>query len=93
MKIILKETFLRRLERQVEYIAKDSPDRARQFKNEVLVRIRNIVTNPYQYRKSFFFNDILIRDMVFKGYVIVFRITPHTIEVFGFVNYENSVTD
>ncbi len=90
MKIIFKDTFVDRLEKQIEFIALDSPSTARKFKNKLLAQIKQISRNPYQYRKSIYFNDINIRDMIFKGYTIVFRITDTAIEVFGFVKYQNS---
>ena len=93
MKIILKDTFIARLERQVNYISLDSPARARKFKNEILGRIRNIALNPYKHRKSIYFNDNEIRDLIIKGCTVVFRVTPDAIEVFGFVNYQNSPID
>ena len=89
MKIIFKDTFVDRLEKQIEFIALDSPSIARKFKNKLLAQIKQIPRNPYQYRKSIYFNDINIRDMIFKGYTIVFRITDTAIEVFGFVKYQN----
>jgi plasmid stabilization system protein ParE len=90
MKIIFKDTFVDRLEKQIEFIALDNPSIARKFKNKLLAKIKQIPRNPYQYRKSIYFNDINIRDMIFKGYTIVFRITDTAIEVFGFVKYQNS---
>src|SRR3989304_7447641 len=93
MKIIFKDTFISRLERQIDYISRDSPSRARKFKDELLASIRAILSNPFRHRKSIYFNDHHLRDLIFKGYTIVFRIKPDTIEVFGFVNYQNSPTD
>lgn len=93
MKILFKESFLRRLENQIEYIALDSPARARTFKNKLLAHIRQIPSHPYQYRKSIYFEDKNIRDLIYKGYTIVFRITDTTIEIFGFVKYQDSPTD
>jgi plasmid stabilization system protein ParE len=90
MKIIFKESFVERLENQVEYIAIDSPARARKFKNELLKRIREIPLNPFQNRKSVYFEDDNIRDLIFKGYTIVYRVTNTAIEVFGFVKYQDS---
>jgi hypothetical protein len=48
---------------------------------------------PYAYRKSIYFNDKNIRDLIFKGYTIVFRITENKIEIFGFVKYQEKPTD
>jgi plasmid stabilization system protein ParE len=42
MKVIFKESFITRLENQVDYIAQDSPQRARKFNKELLTRIRQI---------------------------------------------------
>jgi len=93
MKIRLKETFLNRLENQVDYIAQDSPSRARKFKNDLLGRIKEIPSKPYKHRKSIYFDDPEIRDMIFKGYTVVFRITPEAIEVFGFVKHQKDPVD
>jgi plasmid stabilization system protein ParE len=75
MKIIFKETFLYRLESQIDYISIDSPARARKFKSDLFRRIKEIPPNPYRYRKSIYFDDETLRDLIFKGYTIVFRIT------------------
>jgi len=92
MKIIFKESFLIRLENQIEFISLDSPRRALKFKSELFKRIREIPQNPFQFRKSIYFDDPSIRDLIFKGYCIVFRISE-SIEIFGFVKFQNTPTD
>jgi plasmid stabilization system protein ParE len=87
MKVRYKATFIKRLEDQVNYIARNNPERAIKFKDDLLKQIRNIPSNPYKHRKSIYFNDNHIRDLLFKGYAIVFRIKSDTIEVFGLVKY------
>ena len=90
MKIKITKQFRNKLNKQINYIARDKPAAARKFKNEIISRIREISNMPYQNRKSIFFDDKEIRDMVFKGYVVVFRINKdkEVIEVFGFTKYE-----
>ena len=46
---------------------------------------------PYANRKSIFFDREDIRDLIFKGYIIVYKINTEnqTIDVFGFTKYEN----
>jgi len=90
MRIVIKDSFLHKLESQVDFIAKDSPKRASQFKNELINNLKSIAQNPYQFRKSVYFDDQNIRDFIFKGYTIVFRINNNVIEVFGFVKYQDS---
>ncbi|HPW67055.1 MAG TPA: type II toxin-antitoxin system RelE/ParE family toxin [Salinivirgaceae bacterium] len=93
MKILFKESFLIRLESQIEYISLDSPKRARKFKNDLLDRIKEIHQNPYKYRKSIYFDNISIRDLIFKGYTIVFRINEDQIEIFGFLKHQEKPID
>jgi plasmid stabilization system protein ParE len=93
MKVIFKDTFIQRLESQIKFISIDSPKRARKFKSDLFKRIKEIPANPYRYRKSIYFEEGTIRDLIFKGYTIVFRITEENIEVFGFVKYQNEPTD
>jgi plasmid stabilization system protein ParE len=90
MKIVFKDTFVNRLENQLDYIALDSPANARRFKNDLLKLIKSIPSNPYKHRKSIWFDDQNIRDLIFKGYTIVFRINIKTIEGFGFAKYQHS---
>ncbi len=91
MKIIYKESFINRFENQLDFIAEDKLSAARKFKKELLERIKEIPSNPYSYRKSIYFENVLIRDLIFKGYTIVFRINEDQIEVFGFVKYQQTI--
>ena len=90
MKIVLKDTFIDRLENQLEFIANNNPVNARKFKNELLNQIKAIPSHPRKHRKSIWYDDENIRDLIFKGYTIVFRINNNTIEIFGFVKHQNS---
>ena len=91
MRLRILKSFGDKLNDQVEYIAKDKPAAARKFKREVIKRIKGIPQMPYANRKSIFFDRNDIRDLVFKGYIIVYKINTEnrTIDVFGFTKYEN----
>ncbi|MCF8361974.1 MAG: type II toxin-antitoxin system RelE/ParE family toxin [Prolixibacteraceae bacterium] len=93
MQVVYKKSFVKRLERQVEYIAVNNPQNALTFKNELFVKLRKIPKNPYAFRKSVYFDKDEIRDVVFKGYTIVFRINKKTIEVFGFTKFQEKPID
>jgi len=88
MKIVYKDNFVKRLENQLDYIAKDKTSAARKFKLELIEKIKEIPKNPKSFRKSIYFSDDSIRDLIYKGYTIVFRINSNQIEVFGFVKYQ-----
>ncbi|WP_198304258.1 type II toxin-antitoxin system RelE/ParE family toxin [Arcobacter vandammei] len=58
----------------IKYIAKNSPENAKNFKNKLDKRIRNIPNMPFKARKSFYFEDENVRDLIFKGYTIPYYI-------------------
>ena len=76
MTIIHKPTFSKQLKQIIKYIAQDKPSASMKFKNELKESINLLPNNPTMYRKSIYFNDENIRDMIFKGYTIVYRIKP-----------------
>lgn len=90
MKIKITASFRDKLNNQINYIAQDKPSAARKFKSELLSHINNLSRMPYQNRKSIFFEREDIRDIVFKGYIIVYKINQdeNTIEVFGFSKWD-----
>lgn len=90
MKIRFLESFKAKLNDQISYIAKDKPGVARRFKSELIVKIKEISAMPLRNRKSIFFNRDDIRDLIYKGYVIIYRIDKenNSIDVFGFTKYE-----
>jgi plasmid stabilization system protein ParE len=89
MKIKVLSTFSNDLADQIDYISKDKPNAARKFKSDIIKSIKGIPENPYRYRKSIYFEDNNIREIVFKGYKIVFRIKNNSIEVFGFIKQQS----
>ena len=89
MKLILKERFKYKLENQIEYIAKDKPQAAKRFQRKIIEKIKEIPKHPLSCRKSIFFEEEAIRDLVVDGYIILFRINLENIEVFGFNKYED----
>jgi len=74
MQIIRDKFYLEQLENILDYIAKDSPNKAFNFLNELDYHISNLVFMPYKFRKSFYYDDENIRDLVFKGYTIPYYI-------------------
>jgi plasmid stabilization system protein ParE len=93
MRIELNESFVKRFETQLRFIANDSPKNALKFKNELLKHIRSLSFQPLKCRKSIYFDDESIRDLVYKGYTIVYRIAEDKIEIFGLTKYQENVLD
>ncbi|WP_445452742.1 type II toxin-antitoxin system RelE/ParE family toxin [Flavobacterium sp. 25HG05S-40] len=93
MKINFSSGFVTTLLDQVDYIARDKPSAARKFKNDLLQSLDKDLKEPFNYRKSIYFEDELIRDYIFKGYTIVFKIDMKNqmIIVFGFIKHQASL--
>jgi plasmid stabilization system protein ParE len=91
MKIVLSQKFRNKLENQIEYIALDKPFAARRFRNTLFEKIKDIPNNPYRFRKSIYFQEECIRDLIWQGYTIVFEIRSTEIEVFGLINREEKL--
>ena len=93
MKVELSDTFLNKLAGQVEYIALDKPFAARKFKNDIISLINDLTTMPYKHRKSIYFNRNDIREVIFKGYKIVYKIddSENRLIVFGLIKEEKNL--
>jgi len=93
MKIKILLSFSLKLADQVEFIARDKPIAAKTFKREVLNSIKGIGDMPFKNRKSIYFEDENIRELIFKAYKIIYRIKSdkNIIEVFGFIKEEKTL--
>ena len=74
MQIIRNISYLQKLQSIMEFIAQDSVNQAIKFQVELDEIIDDIPNMPFKYRKSIYFNDKNIRDLIFKGYVIPYKI-------------------
>jgi plasmid stabilization system protein ParE len=74
VKILKKRKFLKNLSLIFEYIAKDKPSAAKQFKEELYNKIENLKNFPKMYRKSIYFDNENYRDLIFKGYTVIYKI-------------------
>ena len=92
MKIRITKSFRKKLNEQVRFIAQDKPSAARKFKNDILVKIEQIPPIPYKNRKSIFFDRDDVRDLIYKGYIIVYKLNEeeNSIEVFGLAKYQEN---
>lgn len=75
------DRFIKALSDIESFIALDSLERAEKFKNDIIDKISSLDFMPKRCRKSTLANDESIRDLIFKGYIIVFKIQNDTIEV------------
>jgi mRNA-degrading endonuclease RelE of RelBE toxin-antitoxin system len=93
MKILKREEFNREFKEILYFIAQDSKTNAKKFKNELIKKVNDLEFMPYKFRKSIYFNNDSIRDLVFKGYVIVYSIDEQEdiITIIGISKYRESI--
>ncbi len=93
MQIKFEKSFTDRLNRQLDYIALDKKSAANKLKESIKTAINNLKHMPYMCRKSIYFDNDYIRDLIVNGYVITYIITADVIEIFGFTKFQNGPSD
>ncbi|MNK24090.1 hypothetical protein D3C87_423930 [compost metagenome] len=91
MKVVISDKFYKKLDQQVKYIAKDKSETAIKFRKSILLEVKKIPDRMWSYKQSEFFEDEKIRELIFKGYRIVFEIGEENILIFGFHKWENDL--
>jgi plasmid stabilization system protein ParE len=74
MKIKFSYDFYFLMNEIIDFIAKDKPIAARKFKKELISAIKKDLKFPYNYKKSFYFEENSFRDYTHKGYTITFKV-------------------
>ena len=93
MKIKLTIEFNYDLNDIVDFISKDKPLAARKFKIDLIKKLNSDLLNPFQFKKSIYFDDENIRDYVFKAYKVVIKvdIELETVSVVAILKHKNSL--
>ena len=67
----------------LDYIAQDKLSASEDFLNELDKLINNLPNFPFKFRKSKYFDDEDIRDMIYSGYTLVYRVdkAKNTIDI------------
>ena len=93
MQIIRDEKYTLKLQSILLYIATDNLSEALQFQLDLDHLIDNLPWMPYKFRKSIYFEDDNIRDLIFKGYVIPYKIDNdlNTITIIGINKYQQNL--
>ena len=67
----------------LDYIAQDKLSASENFLNELDKLINNLPNFPFKFRKSEYFDDENIRDMVYNGYTVIYKVNEakNTIDI------------
>jgi plasmid stabilization system protein ParE len=74
VKIVESGQFRDELRTIAFYIREDKPSSALSFVKGLKERIALLTDFPYQSKKSIYFDDEQIRDMIYKGYTVVYEV-------------------
>jgi len=93
VRIVRSKKYTLVLKDLIKFISLDSKSRAVSFKNEIDKQINSLVDMPYKCRKSIYFNDDTKRDLIYKGYTIVYKVDEDkdTITIIGMKKYQNEL--
>ncbi len=73
MQINRSRRYINSLFEILDFIAQDNISASENFLDKLDECISNLPNFPYKYRKSLYFHDDNIRDMIYKGYTVVYR--------------------
>jgi plasmid stabilization system protein ParE len=89
MRIVYEEQFRTQLKAIMAFIALDNPYAAKAFRDGLKLRLEKMLDYPESCRKSLYFDDDTIRDLVFMGYTTIYRITSFEIRVLDIFKWQN----
>ena len=86
MQIVKTSRYLLELEVILDFIAEDNLNRALEFSDKLNKQVLDLDNMPYKNRATSKLKDSSIRELVFHGYVIPYRINKQQIEIIGIFN-------
>ena len=93
MRIIRSQQYTYSLQIILRFISLDSKAKALSFKKELDSHINDLNNMPFKFRQSIYFNNVNIRDMIFKGYTTVYKIDKEqdAIVIIGIKNTQETL--
>jgi toxin ParE1/3/4 len=82
LKVVLTPQSVRDLEGIVRFIARDNPERARTFGNELIDRALSVATFPERGRVVAELGEPGVREIIHGSYRIIYEIIPDAESVF-----------
>lgn len=86
------DSFVAKLNNHVAFIAEDKPEAASKFKDDILQLLKDLPRFPYKHRKSIYFENDQLRDLIYKGFTIIYQVdeAKQTIQVFALLKWEEN---
>jgi len=89
MKILKDSIFIQNLFEILYFIKNDSPRAAQKFEKELKDKFQVLKQNPYMYKQSIYFEDESYRDLIHKGYTIIYKIKKEKILILEIFKWQD----
>ncbi|MEQ8627789.1 type II toxin-antitoxin system RelE/ParE family toxin [Ekhidna sp.] len=83
------EAFMNKLLIIIDRIKEDRPTVAKKLRKEILQIVKSLRKMPFRYRQSIYFEDENTRDLIFKGFTIIYEIQNEKVVVFSIVKHQS----
>jgi len=87
IRIVYEKQFASQLRSIIAFITRDNPA-ARSFRNNLKHCIEQLPDNQLACRQSSYFTDSNLRDLIFMGYIAIFRIAVDEIRLLDIVKWQ-----
>jgi len=89
LKIIIETSFSEPLFQILITIAKDKKSASKKFNKDLRDKIKLLLSSPFMCRPSIYFKDTKYRDLIFKGYTIIYKVEENEIKVFDIFKWQD----
>ena len=89
MKIIIEISFSEPLFQILTTIAKDKKSASKKFNKDLREKIYLLRDSPFMCRPSIYFKNSNYRDLVFKGYTIIYKVEEEKIKVLDIFKWQD----
>ena len=89
MTIIKDKEYISKLLDILRFIKQDKPMAAKKFEKELESKIKNLSDFPYKHRASIYFDDKSYRDLIYKGYTIIYKVEKNIILILEIFKWQN----
>ncbi len=89
MKIVIEIGFSEPLLIILATIAKDKKSASKKFNKDLKEKIELLLESPFIHRPSIYFEDIKYRDLIFKGYTIIYKVEDNEIRILDIFKWQD----
>jgi len=89
LKIIIEISFSKPLLKILTTISKDKKSAAKIFNKDLKSKLELLLDAPLMCRSSIYFEDKKYRDLIFKGYTIIYKVEDEEIKVLDIFKWQD----